>query len=272
MQEFQKTIITFLTEYGFRLVGATIVFVIGILIARWIGTMLMAFLTRKQMDVPLRMLLVRLGRLMVLVLTSVLVLAKLGVEVLPLVAGLGVAGVGVGLAMQGVLGNLVAGLTIIFTKPFRLGEYVEMQGEQGQVVQIELFSTTLSHPDRSLVIIPNRKIVGEILHNYGTIRQLALNVNVAYSTNFPETLALVRNLLNRNVRVLKDPAPLVGVATLADSSITLSIKPWVALSDYAPAQAELYQSIVEEFRARRVDIPFPQREVRVLIAGDVTRL
>ena len=272
MQEFQKTIITFLTEYGFRLVGATIVFVIGILIARWIGTMLMAFLTRKQMDVPLRMLLVRLGRLMVLVLTSVLVLAKLGVEVLPLVAGLGVAGVGVGLAMQGVLGNLVAGLTIIFTKPFRLGEYVEMQGEQGQVVQIELFSTTLSHPDRSLVIIPNRKIVGEILHNYGTIRQLALNENVAYSTNFPETLALVRNLLNRNVRVLKDPAPLVGVATLADSSITLSIKPWVALSDYAPAQAELYQSIVEEFRARRVDIPFPQREVRVLIAGDVTRL
>lgn len=266
MQEFEKTIITFLTEYGFRLVGATIVFVLGLLVAGWIGRMLMAFLTRKQMDIPLRMLLVRLGRLVVLALTLVLVLAKLGVEVLPLVAGLGVAGVGVGLAMQGVLGNLVAGLTIIFTKPFRLGEYVEMQGEQGQVVQIELFSTTLSHPDRSLVIIPNRKIVGEILHNFGTIRQLDLNISVAYSTNLPEAISLVRNLLSRNVRVLKDPAPLVGVTTLADSSMNLSVKPWVALPDYAPAQAELYQSIVEEFRARRVDIPLPQREVRMLSA------
>src|SRR5712692_9994091 len=94
---------------------------------------------------------------------------------------------------QGVLSNLVAGLTIIFTKPFRVGEYVEMVGVQGQVEVIELFTTTLTHPDRSKVVIPNRKIVGEVLHNYGTIRQLDMSVGVAYDTNLPDAIAILRD-------------------------------------------------------------------------------
>src|SRR5437764_11977397 len=94
----------------------------------------------------------------------------------PVIASIGVAGVGVGLATQGVLSNVVAGLTIIFTKPFRVGEYIEILGEHGQVTAIELFSTTLLHPDRSRVVIPNRRIVGDVLHNYGPVRQLDLSV------------------------------------------------------------------------------------------------
>src|ERR1051326_8687296 len=109
--------------------------------------------------------------------------------------------------MQGVLSNLFAGLMIIFTKPFRVGQYVELLGVQGQVEMIELFSTKLLHGDRSRVVIPNRKIIGEILHNFGAVRQLELNVGVAYDTNLQEAMAVVREILRNNPRVLKEPEP-----------------------------------------------------------------
>jgi small conductance mechanosensitive channel len=181
-----------------------------------------------------------------------------------MVAGIGVAGVGIGLAMQHVLSNLVAGLNIIFTKPFRVGEYVELAGEAGQVTTVQLFTTTLIHTDRSRIVIPNRKIVGEILHNYGTIRQLDLAVGVAYTTTINDALAVVREILGASPRVLKDPAPVVGVALLGDSSVTLAVKPWVSLNDFISAGQEINQAILERFRARQIEIPFPQREIRLL--------
>jgi small conductance mechanosensitive channel len=119
-------------------------------------------------------------------------LQNLGVELLPLIAGLGIAGAGIALAMQGVLGNMAAGLTIIFTRPFHVGEYISIVGEEGEVVDISLFSTVLAHPDRSRVVVPNRKIVGEVLHNYGSIRQLDLAVGVGYGAPLEETITALR--------------------------------------------------------------------------------
>jgi small conductance mechanosensitive channel len=172
--------------------------------------------------------------------------------------------VGVGLAMQGVLGDLVAGLTIIFTKPFRAGEYIEIVGVSGEVQTIELLTTTLIQTDQSRVVIPNRKIVGEILHNSGHMRQLDLTVGVAYGTNVEQALAIVGDVLKANPRVLKEPTPRLGIAALADSSVNLFVKPWVRVADYNPASAEIYQAILQQFRANRIEIPFPQREVRLL--------
>jgi len=160
--------------------------------------------------------------------------------------------------------NLFAGLSIIFTKPFRVGEFIDILGEHGEVQAIDLFTTKLLHLDRSIVVIPNRKIIGEILHNYGTIRQLDLMVGVAYATDLTQALASVRKIVTQNTRVLPDPAPVVGIALLGDSSINISVKPWVAIQDYVQAQAELYQAIVEEFRTDHIQIPFPQREIRML--------
>jgi small conductance mechanosensitive channel len=125
------------------------------------------------------------------------------------------------LAVQGVLGNLVAGLTIIFTKPFRVGEYIEVAGVSGQVKHIELFSTMLLHSDMSHVMVPNRKLVGEILHNYGHIRQLDLSVGVAYGTNMDSALKIIGDILTATPRVLKDPTPVVGIAALGESSIQI---------------------------------------------------
>lgn len=264
MDQWRNTIISFLTLYGFQIVGAMIILAVGALVSRWLGNLTGKWLEKQQLELPIRTLLERIVRLLVLGFTLVVVLDKLGVQVTALVAGIGVAGVGVGLAMQGVLGNVIAGLTIIFTKPFRVGEYIELLGVYGQVTNIELFSTTLVHADRSLVVIPNRKIVGEIMHNYGAIRQLDLTVGVAYGANLTKVVSTVREILDANARVLKEPAAVVGINALGDSSINITIQPWVKVPDYRAAQLELYQAVVEQFRARQIEIPFPQREVRMV--------
>jgi len=260
----QDKLIEYVISHSGALISALVVVVIGFIVARWIGNLMDRWLTGKAMEPPMRKLLVRIVRLLIFAMALVVALGTAGMDVTALIAGVGVAGLGIGLAMQGILSNLMAGLTIIFTKPFRFGEYIEIAGVQGQVTSIELFTTTLLHADHSQVIIPNRKIVGEILHNYGHIRQLDLSVGVAYNTNISGALVIVRGVLTRNARVLKEPAPVVGVTMLADSSISVAIKPWTAVGDYGPAQAEIYQAIVEQFRANKIEIPFPQREVRML--------
>jgi small conductance mechanosensitive channel len=201
---------------------------------------------------------------LVFLLFLLIALTNLKVELLPLIAGLGVAGAGVAFAMQGILGNLFAGLTIIFTRPFRVGEYVSMVGVEGCVEAVELFSTYLSHPDRSRIVVPNRKIVGEILHNYGKIRQLDVVVGVGYSTDLNAAIQAVDAVLQQNALVLKDPAPVVRVSMLADSSINIAIKPWVPVLEFGTATGELNKAVVEEFRRRDISIPFPQREIRLL--------
>lgn len=251
-------------EFGPKLFTATVILVIGFFAGRWLGGVLNGWLNKLEMEPPLRMLLVRVARMVVLAVFLMLALQNLGVELLPLIAGLGIAGVGVGLAMQGVLGNLVAGLTIIFTRPFRVGEYVSMAGEEGRVESIELFMTTLSHPDLSRVLVPNRKIVGEILHNYGRIRQLDVVVGVAYATDLNAAIAAIQSVLQASSRCLKEPAPVIRVVATADSSINIAVKPWVNVPDYGKAIGEVNQGIVEEFRRRNISIPFPQREIRML--------
>ena len=260
--------ITFLFDYGPKLLGAAFILVVGLIAAMQVGKSLQCWLEKKDLEPPVRTLIVRVARLMVMGLTLMLVLEKVGVAIAPIIAGLGVAGVGVGLALQGVLGNLMAGLLIIFTKPFRVGEYIEIHGVHGQVHAIELFSVILIHGDRSRIVIPNRKVIGEILHNYGSIRQLDLSVGVAYSTDLTKALNAVNAVLARIPAVLKDPAPVVGVASFGDSAVNIAIQPWTKVADFGATAAGVNQAVLEEFRKQGIEIPLPQREIRVLNAGE----
>ncbi|HVY69334.1 MAG TPA: mechanosensitive ion channel domain-containing protein [Verrucomicrobiae bacterium] len=254
-------------RYGFQVLGAVLIVAAGYIVARKVGEMMQEWLGKRELEPPLRLLVVRFIRLLIMALTTMIAIQQLGVNLVPLIAGLSVLGVGVGLALQGVFGNLAAGIVIIFVKPFRVGEYIEILGVHGTVDMIDLLSTKLVHPDRSKVVIPNRKILGEILHNYGKIRQLDIKVGVAYDTDLKEALKVIREVLERNSRVLQDPVPFTGVTHLSDSSIEISVFPWVAVNDYGIARADLCQALVEGLRANRIAIPFPQREVRILNPG-----
>jgi len=264
IEQIRSTVIDLALRFGPKLLTAMIILIIGYLIGRQISRWLERALLHLEMEPPVRSLIIRIARVLISLLFVIMALQNLGVELLPLVAGLGVAGAGIALATQGLLGNLFAGLTIILTKPFRIGEYIGIAGEEGTVETITLFQTTLTHPDRSRVVIPNRKIVGEILHNYGKIRQLDITVGVAYDTEINQALKVIQELLQANARVLHDIAPIIGVRLLADSSISIAVKPWVGVPDYGAAGAEINKSILEAFREHGIEIPYPQREVRLL--------
>lgn len=264
LEHVQRVIIDLAIQFGPKVIVAIAIIIAGIYAGRWAGKVVDRGLKKFHFDPPVLQLLVRIVRIFVLALFAIMALQNLGVELLPLIAGLGVAGAGVALAMQGVLGNIMAGLTIIFSRPFRVGDYISIVGEEGQIENISIFTTILSHADQSQVVIPNRKIVGEILHNYGNIRQLDLLVGVAYDTDLDKLLAVVNEVLDANPRTLKNPPPVVSVSALAPSSISISVKPWVSVADYGPAKSELNKSIVETFRSKNVVMPFPQHEVRLL--------
>ncbi|HNN45744.1 MAG TPA: mechanosensitive ion channel family protein [Azospira sp.] len=264
IDQIKATAIDMLLKFGPKVLVAASIMIAGHFVGRWLGRMFEQLLARFKLEAPVRSLLVRVAYLIVLVLFAIMALQNLGVELLPLIAGLGVAGAGIALAMQGLLGNIVAGLTIIFTHPFHVGDYISIGKEEGEVLDVTLFSTTLGHTDKSKVVIPNRKIVGEILHNYGKIRQLPLAVGVAYDTDIAVALAAIDGVLRANARVLQEPAPVVGVSQLADSSVNIAVMPWVTVPDFVPAGAEINRAILETFRTQGIAIPFPQREIRML--------
>jgi small conductance mechanosensitive channel len=260
----KSTILDLAVRFGPKLLTAIVILVVGLFVSRWVDRWLRRGLNRLDLEPPVRLLLARLVRAVIVLLFMIVALQNLGVELLPLIAGLGVAGAAVALATQGVLSNAAAGLTIIFTKPFRVGEYVSIVAVEGMVNSITLFNTTLSHVDQSMIVIPNRKIVGEILHNYGKIRQVDILVGVAYDTDLNAALTAITELVRSNPRVLVEPPPIIQATLLGSSAINISVKPWVAVPDFGAATGEINKSIVEMFRGRGIVIPFPQHEVRLI--------
>jgi len=264
----KNTLIELAIRFGPRLFTALLIIIVGLFVSGWLSRWFSQFLGRRDLEPPLRLLLGRIVGALCVLLFALLALQNLGVELLPLLAGLGVVGAGVALATQGVLSNIVAGLSIILSKPFRVGEYIAIAGVEGVVESITLFSTTLAHVDLSRVVVPNRKVVGEILHNYGRIRQVEVSIGVAYDSDIPAVLELIRAALQANPRVLSEPRAIVQPMQFGDSSVCIAVRPWVAVQDQVAATGEIYAAVLAALRARGVVIPPPQREVR-LIGGTV---
>jgi small conductance mechanosensitive channel len=265
IDQVRQTAIALAIQFGPKVLVAIALMIVGVIVSQWVGRMSDRGLKRFHLEPPVRHLLVRAVHIIIIALFAIMALQNLGVELLPLIAGLGVAGAGVALAMQGVLGNIMAGLTIIFTKPFRVGEYISIANEEGMVETITLSNTILSHPDLSLVVIPNRKIVGEILHNYGRMRQLEIAVAVARDTDLNAALAAMADVVRDNTRCLRDPAPAIAVGDVTGGGITIVAKPWVGVGDYASVGGEIRKAVIEAFRACSVSaVPPAQREIRMV--------
>ena len=270
LDQVKATAIDMAIKFGPKLVVAGLILLAGYMVTRWTGAMVGRLLARFKLEAPVRSLLTRVAQIFVFVLFAIMAMQNLGVELLPLVAGLGVAGAGIALALQGILGNVAAGLTIIFTQPFHVGDYISIAHEEGEVLDISLFSTTLGHTDRSKVVIPNRKIVGEILHNYGQIRQLSLSVSITRADDLERALAAIEGAVSASACALKDPAPAIGVSTLAGNTIVIAVAPWVKVPDFPAAGGQINRAIVEKFGAAGIHYPAPPLEIRMPGGAQVT--
>lgn len=251
----------------FHVLAALAILAAGFLCARVVGRFAERSLQKTALEKHLQHLLVRAVRILVLLFTVILALDKFGVQVTALVAGISVAGLAGGLALQGVLANIAGGVSIMFSRVFRIGDSIEIGTVRGQVQAINLTTTLLRTPEDARVIVPNRQIVGEVISNYTEKRRVPLTVDVGCEADLEKALQTMREDLAQNGRILKAPEPEVGIVNLVDSGVRINLRPWCKAEGYCQVQYDVYRAILERFQERKITIPYPVREIRMPTAG-----
>jgi small conductance mechanosensitive channel len=200
-------------------------------------------------------------KLLVMVFALIAALGKFGIDVAPLIAGISVAGLGVSFALQGPLSNYASGITLIFTKPFKVGDIIEVVGVSGEVLDIKLARTDLKSLDGTMYIIPNKHIIGEIIHNCSDVKELDLNIGIGYKTDVTTAIQLMKNLIKEDKRVMREPN--LGISSFGESSININARVWCKVNDYWNVMFDLNKQIFEAFKQNGIEIPYPQREIRI---------
>ncbi len=192
-------------------------------------------------------------------------LPRLGVDVAPLIAGLGVAGFVIGFAFQETLGNLASGVMILLNQPFKNGDFVEAGGHSGVVRELNLMATTMTSGDNRKIIIPNKAVWGGSITNFSTLgtRRVDLRVGIGYTSDIAKAQATLYRILKSNDKIIDDPAPVVEVVELADCSVNFVVRPWCSTADYWAVHFDVTRKVKEEFDKEGIEIPFPQMDVHV---------
>ena len=260
-----------LVKYGFQVVGGIAILVAGWLIARFVERLVADVLAKRQVDVTVAKFVAGIAKLSVLAFALLIALGQFGIEVTPLIAGLSVAGVGVSLALQGTLSNYAAGTSLIFTKPFKVGDIIEVSGVMGEVEDVSLGCTKLVRADGVRIVVPNKHIIGEIIQNYSHLKAVDIAVGVSYDSNLDKAIETIRAVINKESRVVQEKEPTIGIAAFADSSINLTVRLWCKQRDALDVLFGVNKGIAEEFRRNDITIPFPQRDIRLYqqVASDL---
>ncbi len=259
-----------LLGYAVDILAGILILLIGWVLAGWVRRMVLRLLDRTpHMDRTLKPVLASIARYTVLVFVVVAVLAQFGVQTTSIIALLGAAGIAVGLALQGTLQNIAAGMMLLFLRPFQVGEYISADGIDGTVEEIGLFVTQLTTFDGLYRSVPNAKLWNATITNYDRrpTRRLDLVVGISYGDSIETAQRLLMALMESDARVLRDPAPQVVVSALADSAVNLTLRCWCVKADYWPLSFDLRRAVKQRLEAEGLTIPFPQREVRVVRDG-----
>ena len=256
---------TVLIEYSPRLISATIIFVVGWTVIKLIKKLIMRIMVKREMEPTLSKFLADILIWTLKILLFVTVISRLGVENSSFVAIIGAAGLAVGLSLQGSLSNFAGGVLIIMFKPFKVGDFIEAQGVMGTVKQIQIFVTQLSTVDNQVIFVPNGVLSNGTIINYtyATTRRADLTVAISYSSNIKRAKEIAMEVIEKHPMVLKDPAPIVLVKDLAESSINLAVRPWAELPDFFEMRSDVLEQIKNEFDANGITIPFPQRDIHI---------
>ncbi|MEO3429472.1 mechanosensitive ion channel domain-containing protein [Pelagibius sp. CAU 1746] len=262
-----------LLGYALDLAAGVVILLLGWLLAGWARRLVLRLLDRTpHMDRTLKPVLASIARYTVLVFVLVAVLAQFGVQTASIIALLGAAGIAVGLALQGTLQNIAAGMMLLFLRPFQVGEYVSADGVDGTVEEVGLFVTTMTTFDGLYRSVPNAKLWNATITNYDRLptRRLDITIGVSYDDSIEAARRVLTALLEDDRRVMDEPGPQVLVGALSDSSVDLILRCWCAKGDYWPLAFDLRQAAKERLEAEGLTIPFPQREVRVVEEGKLS--
>ncbi len=258
-------VIEFAVKYSFQALGGLVILFVAWVASRYVSRFVRNKLLARNIDATVVKFLAQIIRLTILALGVLMMLSSFGVQIAPLIAGLSVAGVGIGLAVQGPLSNYAAGATtLIFTKPFKLGDIIEVHGYQGEVADITLPRTELNGLDGSRIIIPNKHIIGEVIKNFSVHRKLEINVGVSYDTDIPKALVILEAIIKSEKRIPHNAVYNLGIKEFADSAINLQAFICVLQKNYTDVKFAINNAIVTQFKANNILIPFPHRDIRIV--------
>ncbi len=253
------------TVYGIRVIAAIAILVVGRWVAKIFKNVFKKVMTKREVDVTITSFVGSLTYYLLLTFFVVAALGQLGVQTTSLVAIVGAAGLAIALALQGSLANFAAGFLMIIFRPFAVGDYIEGAGTAGTVEKILIFNTQLKTPDNKTVIVPNASLTSSNIVNYSTkgTRRVDMTFGIGYEDDIDKAKTIIEEMIKADARVLPEPAPIIAVAALADSSVNIVARPWVNSSDYWGLFFDLTEGIKKRFDAEGISIPFPQRDVHV---------
>ncbi|MHB0753862.1 mechanosensitive ion channel family protein [Polaribacter sp. M15] len=256
-----ESAIDLLVLYTPKVITALLILIIGLYLVKVITKSSKKIMTKKGVDVTLQRFLGNLINWVLKVLLFITVISLLGIETTSFAAIIASAGLAVGLALQGSLGNFAGGVLIMIFKPFKIGDYIQAQGESGTVKEIQIFTTKLNTPDNKEIIIPNGSLSNGNIVNFSTedTRRLDITFGVGYDSNIKETKEVIFSVINAHPSILKEPAPAVNLSELADSSINFFTRVWVKKEDYWNVKFDLIEQTKEALDAAGIDIPYPHR-------------
>lgn len=269
IEDLWAMVVALVTSYGLSVIGAIVILIVGFVIAGWVrGSVSKGLSKFKKVDETLRSFFSSLAYYAVIVFTIIAVLSQFGVETTSFIAVLGAAGLAVGLALQGTLSNVAAGVMLLLFRPFKIGDYIEGGGLAGTVKSISLFVTELATPDNVQIIAPNSQLWGSAIMNYSfhPTRRVDIALGIAYEDEIDKALTAIVDQAKKDSRVLADPAPMAAVTDLGDSSVNFTVRVWCNAADYWNLKFDLTKSLKNRMDAEGITIPYPQRTVHTVAA------
>jgi len=259
-----NTLIEFCVNYSFQIMGAGVVIAVGYFLSRWVEKLILKFCEKKKLDVTLATFIASGVKIGVLAFATVIALGKFGITIAPFVAALGAMAFGASLAIQGPLSNYGAGVTIILTRPFVVGDTILVKGQTGVVKEVKLAYTILTDEDGVKITIPNKEVVGQIFHNSGPNKIIEGVIGVSYASDAEKAARVVKEALLSVDGVATDPGPQTGIQEFGDSSVNIGYRCWVPTTKYFQTLYAANAAVYKAVKGAGLDIPFPQREVRTL--------
>ncbi len=264
VQKIVTIVIDFCVRYSFQILGAIIILGIGFYIAGRLSKIVVRMCEKKGIDVTLAKFLGSITKFVVVTFVIIMALGKFGISIAPLIAALGALAFGASFALQGPLSNYGAGIVIIMTRPFVVGNTISILGINGVVEEVTLATTILSTEDGERITIPNKQIVGEVLINSFENKVVETTIGISYDNDPEKAIGVVNEILGTFSNINHDPAPQVGIEAYADSSINIGMRYWVPTKEYFNTMYAVNLAIYQKFKEACITIPFPQQDVHII--------
>jgi small conductance mechanosensitive channel len=255
----------YVTEFGVHIVSALAILIIGFWISKTLTKLLKKVLVRRNVDFTLIHFSTSALKFALYLFVIIAAVGQLGIETTSFIAALGAAGLAIGLALQGSLANVAAGVMLIIFRQVKVGQFVESGGVSGTVEKVGIFNTTLVAIDNKVIFIPNSKLINDNIINYSEkeTRRIDLVFNISYEDDIDKTKNIIRSLIDADPDILKEPAALIVVGELTDNSVNIFVRPWVKTSKVLEVKFRLTELVKKKFDEENISIPFPQSDVYI---------